>query len=123
MLILSHYGFDTDWWHPEQWEEFCREVEPYNIVLFMHGHTGTKVYQWRPEGSDGTPLNVVNTGQAHDNFFAVRIVDDEVIVANRFYNHKEHTWNWGMDRRWPLEQGTPVVDRDKAPTAPQPQRP
>jgi cytolysin (calcineurin-like family phosphatase) len=72
VIIMAHCGFDTDWWVVEDWVEFYRAVKPYNVIAYLHGHTGTGVRKWQPEGED-RPLDVVNTGQTEKGFFVVEV--------------------------------------------------
>src|SRR5690606_39200619 len=60
VIIVAHCGFDTDWWVLEDWTAFYKTIEPYNVLAFFHGHTGTGVRRWKPEGAE-KPLDVVNT--------------------------------------------------------------
>jgi hypothetical protein len=98
VVILSHCGFDTDWWHPEDWAEFYQVVEPYRMIGYFCGHTGTGIRKYRPEGSTGPELPVVNTGQTAVGFFVVRVTDDRIIAAYRMYQRGEWQWKHVLDR-------------------------
>jgi len=38
---MSHCGFDTDWWHSDDWKAVYEAMKPYNVILYLYGHTGT----------------------------------------------------------------------------------
>ena len=73
MIIVAHCGFDTDWWVADDWKAFYDAVKPYNVIAFFHGHTGTGVRRWAPEGETQPPLDVIKTGQTEKGFFGVEI--------------------------------------------------
>ena len=50
VVLMSHCGFDTDWWRPADWEAAYEAARPYNVVLYLYGHSGTGVLLWAPEG-------------------------------------------------------------------------
>jgi len=72
VIIMSHCGFDTDWWVLEDWVAFYEAVEPYNLLAYFHGHSGTGVKKWKPEGASRS-IDVINTGQTEKGFFVVEI--------------------------------------------------
>lgn len=72
VVLVSHCGVDTDWWHPEDWAAFYQAIKPYRVIGFFYGHTGTGLRSWKPEG-ETEPLNCINTGQTEKGFFAVEI--------------------------------------------------
>lgn len=83
IVLLQHYDLQgTDWWHDEQRRAYYEAVEPYRVVLVFHGHTGTGLYQWKPEGKQ-RPLEVVNTGQTENGFFVVQIGSEGYRLAYR----------------------------------------
>ena len=51
VVILSHCGFDTDWWHTNDWKAAYEAAKPYNVVLYMYGHTGTGLRKWSKKTS------------------------------------------------------------------------
>jgi cytolysin (calcineurin-like family phosphatase) len=93
VVLLSHCGFDTDWWHPDDWQALYHAVKPYNVILYMYGHSGTGLRQWKPQGEE-RPLPCVNTGQTENGFFVVQITDDRIRLAYRV-------------KRWRTEKGAP----------------
>ena len=93
VVLLSHYGFDCDWWHPDDWKALYDAVRPYNIALYIHGHTGTKCYEWKPDGAD-RPMTVINTGQTENGFFVIQCAGDRLRAA---YRAKDWTESPGPD--------------------------
>ena len=97
VIIVAHCGFDTDWWVAEDWAAFYQAVKPYNVIGYFHGHTGTGVRKWKPEGED-KPLDVINTGQTEKGFFVVEIDQDRMRLA--YHVKKDPTvlenaeWDW-----------------------------
>jgi hypothetical protein len=90
VVLMSHCGFDTDWWHTNDWRVVYEATQPYNIVLYLYGHTGTGLRTWAPPG-ETKPLPCVNTGQTEKGFFVVRIVGDRLRLAYR-------TKDWSQER-------------------------
>ncbi|MCU0873844.1 MAG: metallophosphoesterase [Pirellulaceae bacterium] len=87
VVLLSHCGFDTDWWSPEDWRQVYEAVQPYRVVLYMYGHSGTGLRPWAPT-ADLRPLQCVNTGQTENGFFVVHIADQRLRLAYRVKTHK-----------------------------------
>lgn len=77
VIIVAHCGFDTDWWVADDWAAFYQAVKPYNVLAYFHGHTGTGVRRWKPEGEE-QPLDVINTGQTEKGFFVVEVAADRM---------------------------------------------
>jgi len=82
VVIMAHCGFDTDWWHTNDWKAFYDVIKPYNVVLYMYGHTGTGLKQWSPPG-ESKKIQCINTGQTENGFWVVRITNDRLIAAYR----------------------------------------
>ena len=103
VIIVAHCGFDTNWWVAEDWVNFYRAVEPYNVIAFFHGHTGTGVRQWKPDPAS-KPLDVVNTGQTEKGFFLVELSETKMRLA--YHVKRDATvidapeWEW----RYPMEK-------------------
>lgn len=97
VIIMAHCGFDTDWWVAEDWAAFYHAVKPYNVLAYFHGHTGTGVRKWKPEGED-EPLDVINTGQTEKGFFVVEISANRMRLG--YHVKREPTvidnpeWDW-----------------------------
>ena len=111
-VLMSHCGFDTDWWHPEDWQAVYEALKPYNVILFLYGHTGTGLRQWAPAGAINL-LNCVNTGQTENGFFAVQIVGDRVRLACRMKHwlpekspdgKPRRTWDGTWEWRHPMNE-------------------
>jgi cytolysin (calcineurin-like family phosphatase) len=97
VIIMAHCGFDTDWWVLEDWVAFYQTVKPYNLMAYFHGHSGTGVRKWKPEGEE-KPLDVINTGQTEKGFFVVELTPTRMRLgfhAKRDSNVLEGTeWEW-----------------------------
>jgi len=84
VILLHHYDLQgSDWWHDEQRAAYYETVRPYNVVAVFHGHTGTGLYEWKPENEERRALPVVNTGQTENGFFVVQITDERIRLAYR----------------------------------------
>ncbi|MCX6904090.1 MAG: hypothetical protein NTW03_11580 [Verrucomicrobia bacterium] len=88
MVLLSHCGFDTDWWHTNDWRALYEGVQPYRVILDMYGHTGTGLRSWAPPG-EHKPIQCVNTGQTEKGFFIVQIRGERVRAAYRMKEWQE----------------------------------
>lgn len=102
VVVVSHCGVDTDWWHPDDWAEFYKAVKPYNVVAYFYGHTGTGLRKWKPEGEQ-TPLDCVNTGQTEKGFFAVEIAPTRMRLAYQIKKDPKADkpeWEW----KYPLDK-------------------
>ncbi len=82
VVLMSHCGFDTDWWVKEDWKEAYDAAKSYNVVLYLFGHTGTGVWQWAPEG-ETNKWDVINDGHGDIGFFVVQITADRLRAAYR----------------------------------------
>jgi len=82
VVLMSHCGFDTDWWAPADWKALYDAVKSYNIVLYLYGHSGTGVRQWAPEGEDDR-WTCINDGQTENGFFVIQLVGDRLRAAYR----------------------------------------
>jgi cytolysin (calcineurin-like family phosphatase) len=107
VVIMSHCGVDTDWWHPDDWAEFYRAVKPYNVIGYFYGHTGTGLRKWKPEGEE-KPLDCINTGQTEKGFFVVEIAAKRMRLGYhikkdpKVIDNPEWEWKFLLDK--PLEQ-------------------
>ncbi len=106
VVVMSHCGFDTDWWHPDDWAAFYKAVKPYNVVAYFYGHTGTGLKKWKPEGEE-KPLECVNTGQTEKGFFAVEITPSRMRLGYQIKADPKVTdapvWGWKFLLDKPLE--------------------
>jgi len=50
VVLMAHCGFDTNWWHAEDWKAVYDAARKYHVVLYLYGHTGTGLRYWAPEG-------------------------------------------------------------------------
>lgn len=82
VVLMSHCGFDTDWWVKEDWKEAYDAAKPYNVVLYLYGHTGTGVHQWAPDG-ETKKWDCINDGHADVGFFVIQIVGGRLRAAYR----------------------------------------
>lgn len=83
VVIMHHYDLQgTNWWHDAERRAYYRAIKQYNVIAVFHGHTGTGVYQWKPDGEEQA-LDVVNTGQTENGFFVVQLTRDRVRLAYR----------------------------------------
>lgn len=82
VVLLSHCGFDTDWWTPEDWRELYAVARPFNVVLYLYGHTGTGVSHWAPPGESAKWL-CINDGQTENGFFVITIGPERLQHAYR----------------------------------------
>jgi cytolysin (calcineurin-like family phosphatase) len=108
VVIMSHCGVDTDWWHPEDWAEFYKAVKPYNVIAYFYGHTGTGLRKWKPEGEEKL-LDCINTGQTEKGFFVVEITAARMRLGYhikkdpKVIDSPEWEWKFLLDK--PLGEG------------------
>ena len=126
VVLLSHCGFDTDWWHPDDWRAAYEAAKPYNVILYMYGHTGTGLRQWKPEGEE-RPLACVNTGQTENGFFVVQVRQDRLRLAYRVKQwnvtpteggRPKKTWTGAWEWKHLLEKALPAAPPGPLRTAP-----
>jgi len=108
VIIMSHCGVDTDWWHPEDWAEFYKAVKPYNVIAYFYGHSGTGLRKYKPEGEDKA-IDCVNTGQTEKGFFVAEITDKRLRVGFQAKKDPKATenleWEWKYLLDKPISQG------------------
>ncbi len=118
VVLGAHCGFDTDWWHGDDWKAFYDAVTPYRVVLYLYGHSGTGLRHWRPPDRD-RPLRCVNTGQTENGFFIVQITDDHVRLAYRLKSWRiektpedkdKRTWDGTWLWKWQLHESLDTRD-------------
>jgi hypothetical protein len=116
VVILQHYDLQgSDWWHQQERVAFYDAVLPYQVAAVFHGHTGTDVYRWKPDGAE-RELTVINTGQTENGFFVVEIDPHELRLAYRVKEGVRVTreerrelrtwdgaWGWKLLLRQPIE--------------------
>ncbi len=111
VVLMSHCGFDTDWWHAEDKAAFYEAVKDYNVVLFLYGHTGTGVGAWSPT-PEQPKMPYINTGHTTSGFFVVQITNDRVRAAYRAKEmkgeqHVDGRWTWRFLLNKPIQAVTP----------------
>ena len=108
VVLMHHYDLrGTDWWHDEERNAYYEAIKDYNVVLILHGHTGTEVYRWRG-------LDVVNDGQTEKGFFVIEITDRRLRLAYRVKkgvtiaknpdNSTRTEWDGRWGWKWLLEK-------------------
>ncbi len=106
VVIMSHCGVDTDWWHPDDWAAFYTAVKPYNVIAYFYGHTGTGLRKWKPNGEDKL-LDCINTGQTEKGFFVVEITPKRMRLGYHIKTDPKVTdnpmWGWKFLLDKPLE--------------------
>jgi cytolysin (calcineurin-like family phosphatase) len=108
VVLMSHAGFDSDWWHPDDWKAVFTAAEKYNVVLYLYGHTGTGVRQWAPEGVVRGKWTCINDGHTTSGFFVIQIRGDRVRAAYRFKEKSKvirnpdgtHSQQWSGKWSW-----------------------
>ena len=96
VVLMSHCGFDTEWWSPPAWAEFYAVAKPYNVILYLYGHTGTGIKPWAPQGETKI-LDCINEGHGDLGFFVIQITDDKIRAAYRHKETKAGTQSWTWD--------------------------
>ncbi len=120
VVLMSHCGFDTDWWHTNDWRAVHEVAKPYRVVLYLYGHTGTGLRTWAPP-RENQAWQCVNTGQTENGFFLLQITGDTVRAAYRRKHWQEEalpggnkkrtwdgTWEWQHLLESPLAAQTPA---------------
>ncbi|HON07304.1 MAG TPA: metallophosphoesterase [Verrucomicrobiota bacterium] len=98
VVIMAHCGFDTPWWHTNDWVAFYDAVKPYNVILYLYGHTGTGLKEWAPPG-ETKKIQCINTGQTENGFFVVNITNKKITAAYRIKH-----WIIDSDSEQPVDQ-------------------
>ena len=83
VVLMSHCGFDTDWWVKSDWEETYAAAKAYNVVLYLYGHSGTGVLRWAPEG-EAKKWDCINDGHTDAGFFVIQITGGKLRAAYRY---------------------------------------
>ena len=119
VVLMSHCGVDTDWWVPADWKEFHEAGKPYNVILYLYGHSGTGLREWAPDG-EAKKWQIINDGNTTTGFFIIQIAGDRIRAAYRCKEgvervrqpDKTETVTWSGEWGWRF-----LLDR-KLPTAP-----
>jgi cytolysin (calcineurin-like family phosphatase) len=117
VVLMSHCGFDTDWWTPEDWKAVYDVAAAYNVVLYLYGHSGTGVREWAPDGEARKWL-CINDGQLENGFFVIQVRDGDLRYGYRVKQWTEReipdgktnrVWNGGWKWAWtgtaPISEG------------------
>ena len=119
VILMSHAGFDTDWWMAEDWKAAYDAAKPYNVILYLYGHTGTGLRDWVPEG-ESRKWTCINDGNTTAGFFVIRVRGDRLRAAYRCKESVKITKNadktvtreWAGQWKW-----TELLDRKIAAAA------
>jgi len=113
VVLLSHCGFDTDWWTPDDWKAAYEAARGHDVILYLYGHTGTGLRDWAPDGEART-WTCINDGHADVGFFVIRITDDRIRAAYRCKTNLKvekkpgqpatHTWDGSWGWKFPLDR-------------------
>ena len=113
VVLMSHCGFDTDWWTKEDWKDLYDAARDYNIVLYLYGHSGTGVRTWAPEG-EAKAWDCINDGQTDKGFFVIQLTDHRLRAAMRVKTgvkvtkqpdgSSHHAWGGGWEWKWTLDK-------------------
>jgi cytolysin (calcineurin-like family phosphatase) len=113
VVLMSHCGFDTDWWVKEDWQETYAAAKDYNVVLYLYGHSGTGVRQWAPDG-EPKKWDCINDGHTDVGFFVIQITGDRLRAAYRCKSglkftkaddgRMSHEWSGKWEWKWPMEK-------------------
>lgn len=121
VVLMSHAGFDSDWWHAEDYKAVYEAAKKYNVVLYLYGHTGTGLHAWAPEG-ETRKWTCINDGHTTSGFFIIQIEGDRIRAAYRCKMKAKTTRNADRTetRQWSGQWGWKFpLDRKIAPwTAP-----
>jgi len=109
VVLMAHCGFDTNWWHEDDWKAAYRAARKYNVILYLYGHTGTGVRHWAPEGETKKWM-CINDGQTTTGFFVIQIEGDRLRAAYRYQKNaritrrpdRTYTREWGGQWAWKL---------------------
>ncbi len=112
VVLLSHCGFDTNWWIEPDWKDAYDAAKAYNVVLFLYGHTGTGLKDWAPPGEK--KWTCINDGNLTAGFFVIQITGDRLRAAYRTKRDLktvrrpdgtvERGWDGTWDWRWLLDR-------------------
>ncbi|MEY4403545.1 MAG: hypothetical protein RIR91_1580 [Verrucomicrobiota bacterium] len=108
VVLMSHCGFDTDWWSKDDWKRAYDVAKGYNVILYIYGHTGTGLKAWAPDG-EAKKWDCINDGQTDKGFFVIQLTDDRIRAAYRIKSGlqavkdektKATRFTWGGQWEW-----------------------
>ena len=105
VVLMSHCGFDTDWWVPEDWKNAYDAAKDYNVVLYLYGHSGTGLREWAPRG-ESKKWTCINDGQTTAGFFLIQIKGDRLRAAYCTRENVRYTKAPGKDLKRSEWDGT-----------------
>jgi len=113
VVLMAHCGFDTDWWVAEDWAVAYAAAKPYNVILYIYGHTGTGVSAWAPAGEE-KKWTLINDGHTDAGFFVINITGDRLRAAYRVKSglkfekstdgRQQHAWGGAWEWKWLLDK-------------------
>ena len=113
VVLLSHCGVDTDWWTAADWKQFYDAAKPYNVVLYLYGHSGTGIRQWAPAAEKNKWL-CINDGQTENGFFVIEITSQRLRAVYRCKEYQKtiknadgtstRQWDGKWGWRWPVQR-------------------
>ena len=113
VVLMAHCGFDTDWWVADDWAAAYAAAKPYNVILYLYGHTGTSVGAWAPAGEE-KQWTLINDGHTDAGFFVINLTGDRLRAAYRVKSglafqkgpdgKQQHTWNGAWEWKWLLDK-------------------
>lgn len=120
VVLMSHCGFDTDWWHKEDWKAAYDAAKAYNVILYIYGHTGTGLRAWAPEG-ETKKWECINDGHTDLGFFVIQLTDERIRAAYRaktgvktIKDEKTKATSFQWDGKWEWKF---LMDRKLAPVS------
>ncbi|HUS91260.1 MAG TPA: DUF6055 domain-containing protein [Phycisphaerae bacterium] len=124
VVLMSHAGFDSDWWHAEDYKAVYDAAKEYNVVLYLYGHTGTGLRDWAPEG-ETNKWTCINDGHTTSGFFIIQIAGDRIRAAYRCKEAQEitkgpdgsFTPQWGGQWSWRFRLDRKIAGRPAEPSA------
>lgn len=104
VVLLWHYGLRgwglEKWWTPEDLERLKAVIEPYNVVLVLHGHEHTYArYEWEgypvfmcPSPQKDRDPKTPEVASTPKGYLVVRLQGDELQVAHHQVDQWGETW-------------------------------
>ncbi len=122
VVLMSHCGFNTDWWTPANWKELYEAARNYNVILYLYGHSGTGLRDWAPDG-EAKKWTCINDGHTDIGFFVVQITGDRLRAAYRCKSGVKftktpdgllhHEWNGTWEWKFHMEKSISAPDSSR----------
>ncbi len=113
VVLMSHCGFDTDWWVKDDWKAAYDAAKNFNVVFYLYGHSGTGLRPWAPEG-ETKKWDCINDGQTEKGFFLIQITTNRLRAAMRAMaglkstkapdGKTTHEWSGEWEWKWFLDK-------------------